>query len=186
MEAGSISKNTLFLKSEAQKLGFSFCGISKAEFLEGEAGRLENWLKQGMQGKMSYMENWFDKRLDPTLLVPGAKSVVSLLYNYHTGAKQSDPEAPKISTYAFGKDYHFVLKAKLRELMHCLEMEIGAFSGRAFVDSAPVLERAWAEKSGLGWRGKNTQLINKQSGSFFFLAELIPGGCTKGLYEFIY
>jgi epoxyqueuosine reductase len=160
------------IKSEAQRLGFSFCGISKADFLEEEAPRLEKWLNQNMHGQMSYMANHFDKRLDPRLLVPGAKSVVSLMYNYYTDKKQSD-DVPAISKYAYGEDYHFVVKDKLKELLAFIQTEIGEVDGRAFVDSAPVLDKAWAKKSGLGWVGKNTNVINKQQGSFFFLAELI-------------
>lgn len=150
-----------------------FCGISKATFLEEEAPRLEAWLRQGKQGKMSYMENHFDKRLDPRKLVEGAKSVISLGLNYYTNAQQGDPAAPKISKYAYGKDYHDVIKGKLKELLKTMSENIGDVGGRAFVDSAPVLDRAWAKKSGLGWIGKNSNLINKHSGSFFFLAELI-------------
>lgn len=154
-------------------MGFSYCGISKAEFLEEEAPRLEKWLKNNMHGKMHYMENYFDKRLDPTLLVPGAKSVISLLLNYHTDQKQTDPLAPKISQYAYGKDYHEVIKRKLNLMVEELTNQIGDFTFRVFVDSAPVLDKAWAKKSGLGWIGKNANLINKQSGSFFFIAEII-------------
>lgn len=161
------------IKQLAREQGFSFCGISKAGFLEEEAPRLENWLKQNMHGKMAYMENHFDKRLDPTLLVPGSKSVISLLYNYYTPKQQTDPEAPKISTYAYGKDYHIVIKDKLREFVQTLATEAGNFECRIFVDSAPVLDKAWARKSGLGWMGKNANLINKQMGSFFFIAEII-------------
>ncbi|TND09592.1 MAG: iron-sulfur cluster binding protein [Bacteroidetes bacterium] len=162
------------IKTEAKRLGFDFCGISKAEFLEEEAPRLEQWLKQQMQGEMSYMANHFDMRLDPRLLVPGAKSVISLLYNYYTGKKQADPEAPKVSKYAYGEDYHFVVKEKLRSLFEIIREKIGGtIEGRVFVDSAPVLEKAWAKKSGLGWVGKHTNLINKEQGSFFFIAELI-------------
>lgn len=161
------------IKSVAQTLGFLSCGISKADFLEDEAPRLEQWLNQGHHGSMSYMERNFDKRLDPRILVPGAKSVVSLLLNYHTDQKQVDPEAPKISTYALGKDYHFVIKAKLKELVEIIRREIGEINGRVFVDSAPVMDKAWAAKSGLGWVGKNTNLISKKVGSFFFIAELI-------------
>lgn len=162
------------IKSEAKRLGFDYCGISKAQFLEEEAPRLENWLKQNMHGEMAYMANHFDLRLDPTKLVPGAKSVISLLLNYYTDEKQSDPEAPKISRYAYGEDYHFVIKDKLRGLLHSLEEKIGkSIGGRAFVDSAPVLDKAWAKRGGLGWIGKNSNLINKNSGSFFFIAELI-------------
>ena len=161
------------IKDHAKRLGFLSCGISNAGFLEDEARRLEQWLRKGHHGSMTYMERNFDKRLDPTKLVPGAKSVVSLLYNYYPSAKQSDKEAPKISKYAYGKDYHFVVKEKLKELMHIIEEEIGEVSGRAFVDSAPVLEKAWAAKAGLGWIGKHTNLISKQAGSFYFIAELI-------------
>ncbi|OEK05825.1 tRNA epoxyqueuosine(34) reductase QueG [Roseivirga misakiensis] len=170
-----ISNNTRLVKATAQKLGFDFCGISKAEFLAEEAPRLENWLKRGAHGKMSYMENHFDKRLDPTKLVPGAKSVVSLLYNYYPESDLSaeEPSNYKIAKYAYGTDYHFVIKDKLKTFLQELNSEIGAIDGRVFVDSAPVMERQWAEKSGLGWIGKNTLLINKNQGSFFFLAELI-------------
>ena len=161
------------IKSAAKSLGFLSCGISRADFLEQEAPQLEAWLSQGHHGKMSYMEGHFDKRLDPRLLVPGAKSVVSLLLNYHTDQLQEDPEAPKIATYAYGKDYHFVIKDKLKELMKFIHQEIGAVDGRVFVDSAPVMDKAWAAKSGLGWIGKNTNLISKKVGSFFFIAELI-------------
>jgi len=150
-----------------------FCGIAKAGLLEEEAPRLENWLKQGMQGEMHYMENHFDKRLDPRLLVDGAKSVISLGLNYYTEQAQSDPSAPKISKYAFGADYHQVIKAKLKQLLELIHEKIGEVNGRAFVDSAPVLDKAWAKKAGLGWIGKNTNLINTKKGSFFFLAELI-------------
>lgn len=160
------------LKQYAARLGFQFCGISKADFLEDQAPRLENWLKNGKHGEMGYMENHFDKRLDPRLLVPGARSVVSLLYNYHHPAKQL-PGAPKISQYAYGEDYHFVIRDKLRELLELLRDDIGDIEGRVFVDSAPVLEKAWAARSGTGWVGKHTNLINKQQGSYFFLAELI-------------
>ncbi len=161
------------VKDEAYGLGFQFCGIAKADFLKEEAPRVESWLKRGMQAKMGYLENHFDKRLDPRLLVPGAKSVVSLLYNYHNPKKQEDNSAPKISQYAYGEDYHFVIKDKLKSLLDRLRDRIGEIDGRVFVDSAPVMERAWAAKSGLGWIGKNTLLLNKQAGSFFFLAELI-------------
>lgn len=169
----NADKHSLFIKQKAKQLGFLDCGIAKAGFLEEEAPRLEAWLMQGMQGEMGYMANHFDKRLDPTLLVPGAKSVISLLFNYYSEAKQSDPKAPKISRYAYGVDYHYVVKDKLRELVESMEAEIGAFEGRVFVDSAPVLEKAWAAKSGLGWRGKHTNLISKKKGSYFFLAEII-------------
>ena len=161
------------IKDHAKRLGFLSCGISNAGFLEDEAPRLEQWLRQGHHGSMSYMERNFDKRLDPTKLVPGAKSVVSLLYNYFPKESQSDTSAPKISKYAYGKDYHIVIKDKLFELMHLLQEEVGEIHGRVFVDSAPVLDKAWAAKAGLGWIGKHTNLISKQAGSFYFIAELI-------------
>ena len=166
------TKYTQFIKSEAQRLGFLSCGISKAGFLEQEAPRLENWLQNQRNGKMSYMENHFDKRLDPTLLVDGAKSVVSLLLNYYPSELQQS-DSYKISKYAFGQDYHFVIKEKLNALLFEMQSFIGEISGRAFVDSAPVLDKAWAAKSGLGWIGKNSNLITKQVGSFYFIAELI-------------
>ncbi len=167
------STNSKLIKAEAEKLGFLFCGIAKAGFLEEEAPRLENWLKQGFHGEMTYMENHFDKRLDPRLLVDGAKSVISLGFNYFNPQKQHDTEAPKISSYAFGADYHEVIKKKLFLLLDLIREKIGEVGGRAFVDSAPVLDRAWAKKAGMGWIGKNGNLISKQKGSFFFLAELI-------------
>ena len=170
---GKSAENASIVKTEAQRLGFSYCGISKAEFLEEEAPRLEQWLLQNRHGKMAYMANHFDKRLDPRLLVPGARSVVSLLYNYFPSQKQADPDAPKISKYAYGIDYHYVVREKLKELLSVLQNKIGDIGGRVFVDSAPVLEKAWAAKSGLGWIGKNSNLITKKSGSFFFIAELI-------------
>ncbi len=153
-------------------MGFDFCGISKSEFLEEEAPRLEKWLRENRNGEMKYMENYFDKRLDPRLLVEGSKSVISLLYNYYP-AEVQNTSAPKISKYAYGKDYHEVIRDKLKEFLIALKDEIGDISGRAFVDSAPVMDKVWAAKSGLGWIGKNTNLINKQQGSFFFIAELI-------------
>ena len=161
------------IKTEAKNLGFLFCGISKAEFLEEEAPRLETWLKKNMHGEMQYMENHFDKRLDPRLLVDGARSVISLGLNYYTDQPQTDPLSPKISKYAYGSDYHNVIKDKLKQLLEVLNDKIGEVGGRAFVDSAPVLDKAWAKKAGLGWIGKNTNLINQKAGSFFFLAELI-------------
>src|SRR5579863_3568678 len=161
------------IKKEAKNLGFMSCGIAKAGFLEEEAPRLENWLKQGMQGEMHYMENHFDKRLDPRLLVDGAKSVISLGLNYYTDDERADPSAPKISKYAYGADYHQVIKSKLKQLLDVINEKIGEVNGRAFVDSAPVLDKAWAKKAGLGWIGKNTNLISTKKGSFFFLAELI-------------
>lgn len=164
---------TRLIKEQAQRLGFMFCGISRAEFLEEEAPRLEKWLRQERHGRMHYMENYFDKRLDPRLLVEGARSVISLGLNYYSPRSQEDPEAPKISSYAYGTDYHFVIKDKLKDLLTFLRTEIGDINGRAFVDSAPVMDKAWAKRSGMGWVGKHTNLINKESGSFFFLAELI-------------
>jgi epoxyqueuosine reductase len=161
------------IKKEAKSLGFLSCGITKAGFLADEAPKLEQWLQEGRHGKMHYMENHFDKRLDPTLLVPGAKSVVSLLLNYHAEEKQEDPNAPKIASYAFGQDYHHVIKGKLKILLSRLKESIGEIEGRVFVDSAPVMDKAWAAKAGLGWIGKNTNLISKQVGSFFFIAEMI-------------
>jgi epoxyqueuosine reductase len=161
------------IKTEAKNLGFVFCGIARAGFLEEEAPRLEKWLKNNMHGEMQYMENHFDKRLDPRLLVDGARSVISLGLNYYTENKQADPLGPKISKYAYGEDYHQVIKEKLKQLLSFISEHIGEINGRAFVDSAPVLDRVWAKKAGLGWIGKNTNLINKKTGSFFFLAELI-------------
>lgn len=161
------------IKTEALRLGFMACGISKADFLEEEAQRLENWLSQNHHGEMSYMENHFDKRLDPRLLVEGSKSVISLTLNYFTTHQQVDISAPKISKYAYGLDYHTVIKEKLQELMYFINENIGEVNGRCFVDSAPVMDKVWAQKSGLGWRGKNSNLISKEAGSFFFLAELI-------------
>ena len=161
-----------FIKQEAKRLGFLACGIAKAEFLSEEAPRLEKWLQKGFHGEMQYMENHFDKRLDPRLLVDDAKSVISLAYNYYP-EQQQNKDSYKISKYTYGEDYHHVIKEKLRELLANIQQEIGEVSGRCFVDSAPILERAWAEKAGLGWNGKHSLLIQKQQGSFFFLAELI-------------
>jgi epoxyqueuosine reductase len=157
----------------AKAFGFDFCGIAKAKFLEDEAPRLEKWLNAGMHGQMAYMENHFDKRLDPRLLVPGAKSVVSLVYNYFPEKDLARESTFKIAKYAYGKDYHFVIKEKLRHLVEELTSQIGHFEGRVFVDSGPVLERVWAAKAGLGWIGKNSLLLNRKMGSFFFLAEFI-------------
>jgi len=165
-------KYTKLIKTEATRLGFMSCGISKAEFLEDEAPRLEQWLNENRNGEMGYMENHFDKRLDPALLVPGAKSVVSLLLNYFPQETQRE-DSYKLSKYAYGRDYHFVIKDKLKQLLHFINEEIGEVGGRAFVDSAPVLDKAWAAKSGLGWIGKNSNLLSKKKGSFFFIAELI-------------
>jgi len=165
-------KYTALIKAKAQELGFMYCGISKAEFLEEEAPRLENWLNRQMNGQMHYMENHFDKRLDPRLLVDGAKSVVSLLLNYYPPEKLPE-DTFQLSKYAYGQDYHFVIKDKLKSLLQYIQEEIGEVGGRAFVDSAPVLDKAWAKKSGLGWIGKNSNLITPQVGSFYFIAELI-------------
>jgi epoxyqueuosine reductase len=166
------SKYSQFIKDEAKRLGFLSCGISKAEFLEQEAPRLEKWLQSNAHGEMRYMENHFDKRLDPTKLVEGAKSVVSLLLNYYPSEIQN-AESYKLSKYAYGTDYHFVIKDKLKSLLHFIQNEIGEVHGRAFVDSAPVLDKAWAAKSGLGWIGKHSNLLTQQVGSFYFIAELI-------------
>lgn len=162
------------IKTQAKNLGFDFCGIAKAEFLEEEAPKLEAWLNKNYQGQMAYIANHFDKRLDPTLLVEGAKTVVSLIYNYYPSAQPNGGEdSYKIAKYAYGQDYHHVIKDKLKELLSRLQEEVGEFGGRAFVDSAPVMERQWAQRSGLGWLGKNSLLLNRQMGSFFFLAEII-------------
>lgn len=181
----SKSKHTQLIKEEAKRLGFEFCGISKAEFLEEEADRLEKWLTEKKHGKMGYMENYFDKRLDPRLLVPGAKSIISLALNYfpprHASSisptknkkKQQDDNQVNISKYAWGKDYHFVIKEKLVHLLEFIRENIGQVSARGFVDSAPVMDKVWAKKSGIGWIGKNSNLITKSRGSFLFLAELI-------------
>ena len=166
-------ERTHVLKRIAAELGFMYCGVSKAGPLDDEARKLEQWLNKGMHGRMRYMENYFDKRINPTLLVDGAKSVVTLLFNYYTPEKQSDTEAPKLSRYAYGEDYHKVVKQKLFELMQRVEEQIGSIGGRAFVDSAPVMDKAWAVRSGAGWMGKNTNVIRPQTGSWFFIAELI-------------
>jgi epoxyqueuosine reductase len=168
----SKAKYTRQIKAEAKRLGFLSCGISRAEFLEDEAPRLENWLNHNMNGAMHYMENHFDKRLDPTKLVEGATSVVSLIFNYYPEGEQTT-NSYKLSKYAFGTDYHFVIKDKLKSLLRYIKDEIGDVHGRAFVDSAPVLEKAWAAKSGLGWIGKHSNLLTRQVGSFYFIAELI-------------
>ena len=167
------AQHTKLVKKTALELGFSFVGVAKARQLDEEARRLEEWLNRSYQGEMSYMANHFDKRIDPTKLVPGAKSVVTLMYNYYNDEKQTDPTAPKISMYAYGKDYHHIVKDKLKTFLSILNEEIGEVHGRCFVDSAPVLERDWAKHSGIGWIGKNSLLINKKQGSYFFLAELI-------------
>ncbi|MFI2742043.1 tRNA epoxyqueuosine(34) reductase QueG [Zhouia sp. PK063] len=169
----ATQKHTKLIKDEAQRLGFLSCGISRACFLEEEAPKLEQWLNSGMHGKMQYMENHFDKRLDPRLLVDDAKSVISVLLNYYPSQVQEQDNAPKISKYAYGTDYHFVLKDKLKSLLHFIQEQVGEVNGRAFVDSAPVLDKAWAIKSGLGWRGKHSNVLSKQTGSFYFIGELI-------------
>jgi epoxyqueuosine reductase len=168
----NTSTYSKLIKAEAKRLGFLSCGISKAGFLEDEAPRLEKWLKSNAHGEMQYMENHFDKRLDPTKLVDDSKSVISLLLNYYPSEFQTE-NSYKISKYAYGQDYHHVIKTKLKELHQFIETEIGEVSGRAFVDSAPVLDKAWAAKSGLGWIGKHSNLLTQKTGSFYFIAELI-------------
>jgi epoxyqueuosine reductase len=168
----NIFNHTLFIKQQAKILGFNYCGIAKAEQLQADAKRLENWLQKGMHGNMQYMQNYFDERIDPTKLVPGAQSVITLLLNYYPTNKQQT-DGPKIASYAYGNDYHEVIREKLKTLLLLIKTNIGEVHGRGFVDSAPVLERSWATKSGLGWIGKNGNLINKQQGSFFFIATLI-------------
>ncbi len=168
----AAEKNTTFIKTQTQLLGFTYCGIAKAQILNEDAKRLESWLNKGFNGNMQYMENYFDVRIDPSKLVPNAKSVITLLLNYFPSEKQNE-EAPKISKYAYCNDYHEVIREKLKTLLQLIKEEIGEVNGRGFVDSAPVLERSWAQKSGLGWIGKNGNLINKQSGSYFFIATLI-------------
>jgi epoxyqueuosine reductase len=164
---------TRLFKEEAYRLGFSGIAIAKAQFMDEEAKKLDVWLNKNYHGEMSYMENHFDLRIDPTKLVPGSKSVVCLMYNYHTTSKQADVEAPKISNYALGRDYHKVVRKKLNALFDFLKSNVGTVDGRVFVDSAPVMERDWAKRSGLGWIGKNTLMITPQKGSYFFLAEII-------------
>jgi epoxyqueuosine reductase len=166
------SEYSSYVKSTALSLGFDYCGIAKAQKLDDEARFLENWLNKGFQGKMNYMENYFDLRTDPTKLVPGAKSVITLLLNYFPQDIQIE-SAPQVSKYAYGNDYHEVIKAKLRTFLQLINENIGEINGRGFTDSAPVLERSWAQKSGLGWVGKNGNLITKNNGSFFFIATLI-------------
>ena len=173
-------KYSLLIKAKAKKFGFQSCGISKAAFLEEDAFSLENWLKNNYHGKMSYMENHFDKRLNPTLLVEGSKSIISLSYNYFPEENLSAFNDLKISKYAYGEDYHIVIKEIMQEMVAELKEEIGDFECRVFTDSAPILERSWAKKSGIGWVGKNANLITKQSGSFYFLAEII---CDLELQE---
>ncbi|WP_111598152.1 tRNA epoxyqueuosine(34) reductase QueG [Chitinophaga skermanii] len=167
-----IEKNTVYIKQRTKELGFDYCGISKAEELTEDAFRLEAWLNKGMHGNMQYMENYFDKRIDPRKLVEGAQSVITLLLNYFPSQVQQ-PNAPKVAKYAYGKDYHEVIKARLNTLLEDIRKVTGNISGRGFVDSAPVLERSWAKRSGLGWIGKNGNIIHKQAGSFFFIATLI-------------
>ncbi|MCP4456739.1 MAG: tRNA epoxyqueuosine(34) reductase QueG [Cytophagales bacterium] len=166
-------RNSKIIKNFASELGFSFCGISKTEFLEDQAPKLEEWLKRGYQGKMSYLERNFDNRLDPTKLVPGAKSVVSVVYNYYPEQIYETEGVPNLAKFAYGQDYHFVIKDKLKMFFSKIQEEIGEVEGRVFVDSAPVHERVWAAKSGIGWIGKNSLMLNREIGSFFFLAELI-------------
>jgi len=173
MPVNGISQNTAYIKSIARELGFDYCGISKAEFLEEEALRLKKWLKNNHHGQMEYMTRHMDKRLDPTKLVDGARSVISLLYNYYPESKLPEEDNFKLARYAYGKDYHFVLKTKLKEFMSLIRDKIEYAEGRIFVDSAPVLERQWAARSGLGWIGKNTLLIHKKAGSYFFISEIL-------------
>lgn len=162
------------IKAEATRLGFDFCGVAKADFLDDEAPRLETWLKNGMHGQMNYMANHFDKRLDPRLLVDDAKSVVTVLLNYYPEQRLPEGDTDyKLAKYAYGEDYHFVIKDKLKALLDFIRRDIGEVGGRAFVDSAPVMDKAWAKRAGLGWVGKHTNLINRQIGSFFFIGELI-------------
>ena len=165
-------KHTILVKQVADDLGFEYCGIARAVKLDDDARRLESWLNKGMHGSMTYMERYFDLRIDPMKLVPGARSVITLLLNYFPKTEQRN-DAPKISKYAYGKDYHEVIREKLNQFLEILKQQVGAIQGRGFVDSAPVLERSWAQRSGLGWIGKNGNLINKQAGSFFFIATLI-------------
>ncbi len=167
-----IEQHTAIVKKVARELGFDYCGIAQAKRLEEDERKLTNWLQKGLHGNMHYMENYFDLRVDPTRLVPGAKSVITLLLNYYPSEKQED-SAPRISKYAYGKDYHLVIKEKLYAFLAELKASIGAIEGRGFVDSAPVLERAWAREAGLGWIGKNGNLIHKNAGSFYFIATLI-------------
>jgi epoxyqueuosine reductase len=173
VQTSAIQKTSHLIRTEAARLGFSFVGFAKAEPLDEEARRLETWLNWGLHGSMAYMENHFDLRTDPTKLVPGAKSVIVLMHNYFPKEKQADPAAPKLARYAYGEDYHFVLKRKLKDLLHFIRENIGEVNGRCFVDSAPVMERDWAKRTGIGWTGKNTLLIHPKAGSYFFLAELI-------------
>lgn len=161
------------IKAEAKRLGFTDCGISTAEYLSGDADRLKTWLDKGMQGTMDWMERNFEKRTNPGILLEGTKTVISVLLNYYPKEQQDDPEAPVVAKYAYGEDYHFVMKDMLNDLLEFIRKNIGAVNGRAFVDSAPVLDRAWAKRSGLGWIGKNTNLISQEHGSFVFIGELL-------------
>jgi len=167
------SARSALIKAKAHELGFLACGVARAAFLEQEAPRLEQWLRQGKHGSMGYMANHFDLRLDPRKLMPGARSVISLAYNYHTPLKQEDPDTPRISTYAFGRDYHKVVKKRLKPLLQFMTDHFGDLAMRAFVDSAPVMEKAWAQRAGIGWVGKNTNVIRQGAGSYFFLCEII-------------
>ena len=167
-----VQKPTSIIKTLSRQLGFDYCGIARARELDEDARRLESWLNKGMHGSMKYMENYFDLRIDPSRLVPGAKSVITLLLNYFPTAEQ-EKDAPKVSKYAYGHDYHEVIRSKLTVLLQMIHEEIGEVHGRGFVDSAPVLERSWARESGIGWVGKNTNLLTKEQGSFFFIATLI-------------
>ena len=168
----NTTSDTIFVKQATAELGFDYCGIAKAQRLDDDARRLERWLNKGMHGTMNYMENHFDLRVDPCKLVPGAKSVITLLLNYFPSQLQQ-PDSPRVSKYAYGSDYHEVIRTRLHQLLAMLKTRFGEVNGRGFVDSAPVLERSWAQRSGLGWIGKNGNLINKESGSFFFIATLI-------------
>ncbi|HNJ93622.1 MAG TPA: tRNA epoxyqueuosine(34) reductase QueG [Ferruginibacter sp.] len=166
------AERSYFVRSAANRLGFDHCGLARAQRLDEDARRLESWLNKGFQGSMHYMENHFDLRVDPGKLVPGARSVITLLLNYFPAEQQND-KAPQVSKYAYGQDYHDVIRPKLNAFLLELKEKFGEIQGRGFVDSAPVLERSWAQKAGLGWVGKNGNLINKQAGSFFFIATLI-------------
>ena len=188
-------KYSSLIKAEAINLGFDACGISCAEILAEQSAHLKKWLEKGFQGEMSYMKNYFDKRTDPQKLVPGTKSIISVILNYNTALKQIDPDAPVISKYAYGKDYHKVMRKKLKQLLKFINKRIENVNARIFVDSAPVLDRAWAAKAGLGWIGKNSMLISPKFGSFVFVGSVFVdieleydttinemcGGCTKCL-----
>lgn len=169
----AVQRHSDLIRAEALRLGFGFIGFARAERLDEAARKLEQWLAGGAHGRMAYMANHFDMRVDPTLLVPGAKSVICLTFNYFNPEKQQDPEAPKISTYAYGEDYHFIVKDRLKQLLQFMQQEIGEINGRCFVDSAPVMEREWAHRAGIGWKGRHTLVIHPKQGSYFFLAEII-------------